>query len=211
MSEQRAIPDAFVRWIYEGRVDLVRRQAEGEQVPAHEIFMGFTRHHPAVVSNGPAGLNASIKGVGFVPRAEYLQETVDAYLEHIHRGWREGYSEQGLQLLMRLLYGPGCAARIDFTRLSSLELARDHSWTNFRADPTATLLFYQPPTVSFEVRGRVEIHEAGSVYHTLVNAQHDVYHQPHEDKWPQRPAYLFAIEKIYDNSVTPKGFGRQIY
>ena len=211
MSEERTLPEEFIRWMYHGRAELIRRQAEGEQVPAHEIFLGFTRHNPAVVSYGPAGLNASIKGVGFVPRPEYLQETLAAYLEHIHRGWREGYSQEGLQLLMRFLYGPGCAERLDFFRLGSLELARDHSWTNYRTNPTATLLFYQPPAVSYEVRGHVEIHEAGSIYHTLVNAQHDVYHQPHEAGWNERPAYIFTIEEVYDNSATKKGFGRRVY
>jgi hypothetical protein len=211
MTEAHPLPQDFLRWMYHGRAELIRRQAEGEQVPAHEIFLGFTRHNPAVVSHGPAGLNASIKGVGFIPQPEFLQETLDAYLEHIHRGWREGYSQEGLQVLMRFLYGPGCAERLDFTRLGSLELAQDHSWTNYQANPTATLLFYQPPVVSYEVRGRVEIHEPGSIHHTLINAQHDVYHKPNEAVWSKRPAYLFTIEEIYDNSATKMGFGRQIW
>lgn len=55
------IPGAFLKWAYQGRAALIRRQAEGERVPPHEIFLGFTRHNPAVVSYGPAGLNASIE------------------------------------------------------------------------------------------------------------------------------------------------------
>ncbi len=205
------IPDAFLKWAYQGRAALIRRQAEGERVPPHEIFLGFTRHNPAVVSYGPAGLNASIKGVGYIPKPEFVQETLDAYLEHIGRGWRDGYSDEGLQLLMRLLYGKGCQERIDFFRLGSLELAKDHTWDNLRANPVVTLLFYQPPAVSFEVRGRAEIHEEGSIYHRLINAQHDVYHQPHPEGWPKRPAYLFLIEEIFDNSASPEGFGRRIF
>lgn len=210
MTEPRAIPAEFVRWAYEGRAELIRRQAQGEEVPAHEIFLGFARHNPAVVSNGPAGLNASIKGVGFVPKPEYLQESLEAYLAHIRRGWREGYSREGLQVLMRVLYGPGCRERIDFGRLGSLEMARAHSWANFQADPRVTLLFYQPPAISFEVRGHVEIHEEGSPYHTLLNAQHDVYHRPHPEGWAERPAYIFIFEEIYDNSATPQGFGKRL-
>lgn len=204
------IPDAFLRWAYQERAALVRRQAMGERVPPHEIFLGFTRHNPAIVSYGPAGLNASIKGVGYIPKPEYVQETLDAYLEHIGRGWRDGYSNEGLQLLMRFLYGEGCQERIDFFRLGSLELAKDHTWDNLRANPIVTMLFYQPPAVSFEVRGRAEIHEEGSIYHRLINAQHDIYHQPHPERWPKRPAYLLLIEEIYDNSVSPEGFGRRI-
>ena len=206
-----AIPEAFIQWAYRGRAELIRRQAEGEPVPPHEIFLGFTRHNPAVVSNGPAGLNASIKGVGYIPRPEYVQETLDAYLQHIGRGWRDGYSQDGLRLLMRLLYGKGGTERIDFARFGSLELARDHTWINIQADPIVTLLFYQPPGTSYEVRGRAEIHEKGSIYHRLINAQHDIYHQPDPKRWSRRPAYLFTIEEIYDNSVTPQGFGKRIY
>lgn len=208
---QPVIPDSFIQWAYHQRADLIRRQAEGQEVPPHEIFLGFCRHTPAIVSYGPAGLNASIKGVGFLPKAAYLQETLDAYLAHIEAGWREGYSQAGLHILMRLLYGEGCADRIDFLKFGTLELARDHTWKNFRANPTATLLFYQPPVVSFEVRGKVEIHEQGSPYHLLINAQHDVYHQPAVERWPSRPAYVFCIEEIYDNSARQTGFGRRIY
>jgi hypothetical protein len=41
-----------------------------EDVPSHEIFLGFTRHNPAVVSSGREGLNASIKGVGYIPKGK---------------------------------------------------------------------------------------------------------------------------------------------
>jgi len=205
------IPDNFIHWAYHDRAQLIRRQAEGEEIQPQEIFLGFCRHTPAIVSAGPAGLNASIKGVGFIPKLEYVQETLDAYLQHIQTGWREGYSEAGLQLLMGLLYGEGCQDRIDFTRFGTLELARRHTWENLQTDPKVTLLFYQPPMISFEVRGRAEIHTVGSIYHQLLNAQHDVYHRPNPDGWKDRPAYLFVIEEIFDNSVTPKGFGKKIF
>jgi hypothetical protein len=205
------IPEAFIDWAFRGRAELIRRQAEGQAVAPHEIYLGFTRHNPSVVSYGPAGLNASIKGVGYIPRLDYLDETLGAYLAHIRRGWRDGYGLDGLPLLMRMLYGDGCQERIDLTRLGFLELALDHTWTNLRADPTVTLLFYQPPATSYEVRGRAEIHEQGSAYHLLLNAQHDVYHEPHPERWPSRPAYILTIDEIYDNSAAKDGFGRRIY
>ncbi len=180
-------------------------------MPSHEIFLGFTRHNPAIVSKGPEGLNTSVKGVGYIPKAEYLQETLDAYMEHIQGGLTDSYFTDGLKLLMRLIYGKGCKERIDFTRFGCLELALGHTWGNLQADPEVTLLFYQPPKVSYEIRGRAEIHQEGSVYHRLINAQHDVYHEPHVEHWVSRPAYLFVIEEIYDNSATEDGFGNRVY
>jgi hypothetical protein len=180
-------------------------------VPPHEIFLGFCRHTPAVVSYGPAGLNASIKGVGYLPKPEFLQATLDAYLAHIQKGWSEAYSQAGLQVLMGELYGAGCQERIDFSRFGTLELAREHTWKNFQANPVVTLLFYQPPMISFEARGNVEIYQEGSLYHRLLNAQHDVYHQPNIARWKNRPAYVFVIEEIFNNSASPNGFGKKIF
>jgi hypothetical protein len=205
------IPESFIRWAYHGRGELIRRQAMGEDVASHEIFLGFTRHNPAVVSYGPEGLNASIKGVGYIPKPEYLRETFDAYMEHIQRGWRDGYFREGLMLLMSRIYGKDCKERIDFTRFGSLELALGHTWGNLQVNPAVTLLFFQPPKISYEIRGRAEIHEEGSIYHRLINAQHDVYHQPHVESWTNRPAYIFIIDEIYDNSATEEGFGSHIY
>jgi hypothetical protein len=141
-----------------------------------------------------------------VPRPEFLQETLQAYMAHIRGGYREGYGLEGLELLVRHIWGDGCAGRLDFSVLGTLELARKHTWTNLRANPGVTLSFFQPPAVSFEVRGTVEVHEDGP-YHALLNAQHDVYHRPAPERWPARPAYLVRIREIYDNSASREGFG----
>ncbi|MBU0491912.1 MAG: pyridoxamine 5'-phosphate oxidase family protein [Chloroflexi bacterium] len=205
----RPIPEAFIHWAYDERAELVRAQAAGESVPRDQFLLGFTRHSPALISNGSAGLNGSIKGVGFMPRAEYLDETVAAYLAHIQQGWREGYQRAGLALLLRYMWGPDCKERIDFGYLTTLELAGKHSYTNIQENPQVTLLYYQPPTVSFEVRGVAEIVRQGAV-HTFVNAQHDVYHRPYPERWPERPAYVITIHEVWDNSNTRDGFGTRI-
>ena len=176
------IPEQFIKWAYLERAQLIQRQAAGEEIEPNEIFLGFSRHTPAIVSNGPAGLNASIKGIGFLPKTEYLQDTLNAYLEHI-----------------------------DFNRFGTLELVCAHTWENIQVDPKVTLLFYQPPMISFEVRGYAEIHTTGSVYHQLINAQYDVYHRPNPQGWKERPAYVFNVEEIFDNSVTHDGFGTKIF
>lgn len=204
-----AIPEAFISWAYDGRAELVRARAASEEMSRDRFFLGFTRHSPALISHGSAGLNASIKGVGFMPKSEYLEETVTAYLTHIRRGWREGYQREGLDLLLRYMWGKDCKDRIDLTRLVTLELAGKHSYTNIQENPQVTVLYYQPPAVSFEVRGVAEIVHDGLV-HTFVNAQHDVYHRPYPELWPDRPAYVVDIQEIWDNSNTREGFGTRI-
>jgi len=204
------LPQEFIDWLYTERAEIVRRMMAGERIPKEQLYLSFTRHNPAVITSGPGGLNGSIKGVGFVPKEEYAQEFLELFMEHINKGQCQSYAREGLALLYRLIYSEEARERLDFNRLGSLELACKHTWTNILAEPKATLLFYEPPSTSYEVRCRVEIHREG-VYHALVNAMHDAYHGPEPSCWSERPVYIFIIEEIYDNSVTPQWFGRKIY
>lgn len=203
------LPEKFEKWVYDERALMVRRMASGERVPPDSMFLSFTRHNPTFISNGPGGLNGSIKGVGFLPKKECLEETLEAYLNHIDRGWREGYSEEGLNLLVKYMWAPVAKSRIDFSIMGSLEMAFKHSWANFQVSKDVTLLFFQPAMVSYEVRGEIEILRDG-IYQTYLNAQHDVYHKPNKQRWPDRPAYIIHVKEIFDNSASKDGFGTKI-
>ena len=187
--DELVLPEKFINWAYNGRAELVRRQAAGEKVSHEEIFLGFTRHTPTFISNGSAGLNGSIKGIGFLPKKQYLDETLEAYMEHINRGWREGYSEDGLAVLMRYMWGEGCRERIDFSILGSIELAKKHSWINYQENCETTLVYYQPPAITYEVRGKMEIYATRNT--SVLAAQHDVCHKP--GRCLAFPAYLHPI------------------
>jgi hypothetical protein len=203
--------EKFFNWAYKTRANTVMKIFNGEEMSSEKMFLSFTSHNPAMVSNGPAGLNASIKGVGFVPKPELMQETLDAYIEHIKSYDKEDkeYSKRGLDILAKHLYSPEAEKRIDFSIITSLELAKKHSWENYKVNPEATLIYYQPPVISYELRGKMEIHE-DDIYQRFVNAQHDVYHAPNMERWPERPAYVFRIEEIWDNSVGKEAFGTKM-
>lgn len=213
----------FFNWAYRTRGNTVKALAEGQMMAPEKIFLSFTSHDPVFISHGPAGLNGSVKGIGFIPREEYLEEALAAYIEHIksYDPADKGYSNRGLKLLMKWLYSEEAEKTVDFSHIYSVEMAFKHSWANFQVNPEATLLFYQPPMLSFEVRGKMEIvgehNELGSVspyelplIQQFINAQHDVYHAPNIERWVTRPAYKFTVEEIYDNSANKVGFGTKI-
>ncbi len=202
---------SFFEWSYGTRANMVKRIQAGQEVSREQMFLSFTSHNPAMISHGPAGLNASIKGVGYVPKPEYLDETLQAYLEHIRTYDPEdkSYSQRGLELLIKHLYSAEAEQRIDFGIIVSIEMAKKHSWENYQVNPEATLIYYQPPVISYELRGKMAIHEEG-IYQQFINAQHDVYHAPNIERWKTRPAYVFTIEEIYDNSVSREGFGQKM-
>ena len=213
----------FFNWAYRTRGNTVQALAEGKMMTPEKIFLSFTSHDPVFISNGPAGLNGSVKGIGFIPKEEYLEEALAAYVEHIKSYDPEDktYSDRGLKLLMKWLYSEEAEKTVDFDHIYSVEMAFKHSWENYQVNPEATLLFYQPPVLSYEVRGKMEIigahNEMGSIAPTdlpliqqFINAQHDVYHVPNIERWVTRPAYKFNVEEIFDNSANKIGFGTRI-
>jgi hypothetical protein len=209
--------ESFFNWAFRTRANTVIKLANGEEMSQEKVFLSFCSHDPALVSNGPAGLNASIKGIGFMPKPEYLEETLNAYIEHIksYDGDDKAYSQRGLKLLVKYMYGEEARDRIDMTCIGSLEMAKKHSYANYKVNPEATILFYQPPIISYELRGQMEIHDEmdsgkRELYQQFLNAQHDVYHRPNMDRWLKYPAYVFRIEEIFDNCVTKDGFGTKM-
>ena len=213
----------FFNWAYRTRGNTVKALAEDQKMAPEKIFLSFTSHDPVFISNGPAGLNGSVKGIGFIPKEEYLEEALAAYIEHIktYDPSDKTYSDRGLKLLMKWLYSEEAEKTVDFSHIYSVEMAFKHSWTNYQVNPEAMLLFYQPPMLSFEVRGTMEIvgkhNEPGSVspfelplIQQFINAQHDVYHAPNIERWVTRPAYKFKVEEIFDNSAGKNGFGTRI-
>lgn len=208
----------FFDWSYGKRGENVKQLAKGEMKSMEKMFLDFLAHEPAFISYGSAGLNASVKGVGFIPKDEYLEEVLEIYLEHI-KTYKEGdktYGERGLKILIDQLYSEEAREKIDFTRLVTLELAKKQSWTNYHENPEACLIFNQPPVVSYKLKGKIAIYDEKAsgkreIYQQIINAQHDMYHTPNGiDKWIDKPAYVFTIEEVYDNSATKAGFGTKL-
>lgn len=201
----------FFQWAYGTRAKNVINIHNGAEISKEKLFLSFTAHNPALVTHGPGGLNASIKGIGFVPKREYMDDILEKYLRHIDSYTPEDkeYSQRGLKILVNELYRPEVRDRIDFSIITTLEMAKNHTWANVQVNNEATYIFYQPPVISYELRGKIEIDDEG-IYKKFVNAQHDVYHAPNVPRWDSRPALIFHIEEIYDNSVSKTGFGKKM-
>jgi len=180
------IPEEFVRYVFNERITNIRHLATGKF--STEVLLGFTRHNPVVITCGVAGPNGSVKGVGFVHGEDFIEETLGKLREELTKAPNPS---RALNFLLNEIY---VKEKIDFTKLASPELAKKHTWSNLRkGKKEATLLFFTPPSISYEVRCEVEIHSSHPIWE-FVNAVHDVFHRPKEPRdWSKTPAYLFKI------------------
>lgn len=214
----------FFKWAYGTRADMVKDLYEGKMTTKEKLFLSFTSHDPVFISNGPAGLNGSVKGIGFCPKPEFMEKALEDYNKHIATYSKENheYSRNGLEVLMKNLYSDEAIKNIDFKHLYGIEMAYSHSYQNYSVNNEATLVFYQPPAISFELRGKMELigkrydindpieNSSLDFLQQFVNAQHDCYHMPNPNIWKTRLVYRFTIEEIWDKSTGPNGFGKKI-
>ena len=201
------ISNSFLNWAYIGRRELLEKIYNKKIDNDTKMFIEFIRHTPVMITNGKAGLNGSVKGFGFVPKKEYINETLDKLMKVISLGENASEDER-LKALIDNVYSENAKEKIDFQKMISLELAQKHTWDNVNNGCNlCTLVYYQPPAISFELRGSVEIHQ-NDEYSMFANAMHDIYHSK-DTVIGEFPAYLINIEEIYDNSVSH--FGKKIY
>ena len=199
------IPEKFKQYIFHARREILEKMARGEAIDRRDIYLSFTRTLPAIISNGPAGLNASIKMVGLVPKEEFIEDILNRIREFISSGKRR--SEEVLGFLLENIYDED---KIDFTKLGTLDLARKRTWTNLRNGGEAVLIFFTPPLTSFMIIADVEVHMKGA-YFEYFNALHDLFHTfPRTGKVVgKHPTYIFKIREIWDKSADK--FGERIY
>ncbi len=193
--------EEFFRYFFHERKALIERMLEG-RLRREDTVIGFTRHTPAIVSAGPGGLNASIKGIGIVHKEEYLAESVEKILAYLREHPRP-LPRTASKFLLEEIY---VEEKVDPFKMSTIELAKRHTYENLKSGGEATILFYTPPEITYEVRARARCYEDGP-YFQFVNGLHDVFHGLRK-RW-DTPVYIFEVTEIYDNH--PAKMGEKIY
>jgi hypothetical protein len=234
------LPDKFLRWNYYARRVAAENFLKGKmERDMNKFFLDITWHTPTLCTacvnpDGSISVNGKIVGMGYVLKKKYLSEAIKALKDHISMGdelfadiEKESeriekstiYQRRSMELFLKYLYFEPKEAteRVDFTKLSTIEMAKmrpkssKHTWSIVQRCKRASLVFYRPPSLSFELHGQLEIHENGE-YHEFVNLVHDAvgYVPPYERRYAERPVYIFNVEAVFDNSPSPTGWGTKI-
>lgn len=232
------LPERFLRWNYFPRGKALRAMAENSAIENMNGFLlDSVRHNPALCTalredDGSIFLNAKIVGMGYIVKQKLLKTITESFELHVKQGDElftearnekerqqalEKFQRSGAELLLEHLYFEKleeAEMHVDFGKMATIELALSklnsskHTWRIVQHSPNAVLLFYQPPMISYELRGTLEIHEDDE-YHRFVNLVHDSFHYVPAERRDsgRRPVYIFNIAEVYDNSASKDGFG----
>jgi len=197
------VPEEWINYIFRRRREMIIKISRGE-AKREEILLEFTRALPAIVTDGPAGLNASIKMVGVLPKEKYIPGLLSMINDLINK---KPKTEKIIKFLLEKVYVEDI---LDFTKLFTLDLARKNTWKNINETKKAVLIFFTPPIKSYMIKADVTIHVNDEIFQ-LANAMHDLYHVvPKTGKIVSKnPAYVFHIREIWDKSADK--FGVKIF
>jgi len=211
-----ALPDRFVQWSFDERIarlgDLAERgfdprDLDGPHNACVATYGGWTR-------DSSFSLNTAYKGMGFVPVASRLAETIEELgrarrrLEAARGGLMEAMKRKTEHLAR--LYSD--RDRFDRTAQVSLELITEpdhatHTFLNMMANPIASLSFLAYPT--FEIRAVPRLlhpddpelgeHERRVVEYT--NAVHGFVHGGQK----RYITCVYHVAEVYDDTPATRG------
>lgn len=157
-------------------------------------------------------VNSCIKGLGLVPKDEYIEDLAKKAMDLIQLAREKGINEtfrERVQFLLNLYDNPDLFNK---SVLSSIEMYYKKSYQNVLKDPRATLLFYDQMTgysIMFNVV--VELIPRTDPFYKYVTAVHDLFHVP-KDPSVRTDRYEFAYRfwpiEAYDKTPGPKASNR---
>ncbi len=201
----RELPQDFIDWNISDRLEVLEKISRGE-MPT----LGGP-HSASVASYGGGRLdtdftiNNAVKGLGFVPRKERIEET----MERLERTMETAMSDK-LELLKGVYTEEGL---LDRTKQVSLELYTQpdfetHTFLNLMSNPSVSIVFLDIP--SYEIRAIVRLvhpedQSASQEERNIVrysNLVHDYFH----GKAPRKSiGMIFHVIEVFDNSPRSRG------
>jgi hypothetical protein len=207
--EVQEMPPQIFEWQRQARIKNL------EAIINDEMFEGFGPHLPTMSvlnAEGDFPVNSAAKGVGLVPKPEYMQDYLTRFNQLIEdavaAGWKKSIHVR-VQALLDFYNKP---EHIDRTALGSLELYAKRTYAGVRQDSRASLLFVDlaEGNLSYEMHVVAELHEPGTLIHNFETAVHDLFHVPQGRKKTYPFAYLLRIVEIYNKTPGPQASARII-
>ncbi len=170
-------------------------------------------HSPPVATRSPNGyfpINTAAKGIGFIPKEEYLEEFVVQFENLIDEAIEKGSDFNRDERLNALLNFYKSKEKITNYKLGTLELYGLRTWRNIQYDPRVSILYNstesqegggRPNYISFEVKGIIEIIEKDTLAWRWQRNVHDIFHlyrakERRAGNWPVAVLNIHVLETI---------------
>ncbi|MFQ5606215.1 MAG: hypothetical protein ACE5HS_23330 [bacterium] len=201
----------FLQWQLEDRMAIF------EDIAAKDIVPSFASHLPVVTTvNRNEALfpfHTSTKGVGLLPKDEYLQQYCDTFSQLIDVSNGNGRKETKRQRVeaIRKFYN---SEHIASNKLGLLEIFRGNSFRNIEANPLVSLQFTSagPHYKSFQINGIAEIVDSSDLNFQFIWLARRLFE--YESFHIQHPEYITGyvvwVSEVYDKAPIRGRAGKRL-
>jgi hypothetical protein len=201
-----AIPSNFLEWLASSRIKFLNDMLEGRPMRY------FSAHLPVMATwrqSDPYPVNMTVKGIGLIPKDEYLQDYTDMFEAAIAEARTESWQESLPKRIevMNTLYRDPC--NFNPAVLGGLEIFEGKAFENLRDNPNASLLYvgmaHSPHGmryISFQVNGYVELLEKGNPCYRFLLASRKLFEfEKFHLYQPDYPfGYLIRVAEVRDKA-----------
>ncbi|MBF0432938.1 MAG: hypothetical protein HQK83_16765, partial [Fibrobacteria bacterium] len=199
----RELTTELVDWMNSGRKDVYKRLLNNTPVRF------FEAHLPVLVTQQPGsfGFNCANKGVGFLPKHEYLDEYINLFQETIDNTRNKPIQEslkERIKAVSDFYFKP---EKMDTRLLTSLEIFEKRTYNNIVNNPLVSLHYTGalPDYTSFQLNCAVEIVGPEDPRYTFIKLarvmfEFDDFHIT-QRQFPH--AYLFWISEVLNKTPFP--------
>ncbi len=214
---RKGLPPSIFNLLIDFREKSIRDIIDRVNNPGGFSGGASTLHSPPVATRGTPSsfpVNMASKGIGFIPREDFLKDRVEQFDSLINEALENGDDSNREERLNTLLEFYTQREKIDNRMLGTLELYGIRSWRNLQYDPRISILYNtvmesenRPNYISFEVRGVVEVVEKESLRWRWQRNVHDLFHlykakERREGDWPVAVLTIHVL-KVIDKRPYP--------
>jgi len=201
----RELPQEFIEWSLKKRIKDIEKIKKGKMPELAGPHSGAVATYGAGRKDTQFTLNNAIKGIGFVPKEEKIEEIIKNIKKTAEAPMAEKLS------FLKSLYQDG-KTLFDMKKQVSLELytTKDfetHTFLNIMENPVATIVFLDIP--SFELRTIARIvhpkDKTATDYEKKILKYTNLIHSYFHGKFRRTfPVLIFHVIEVFDNSPGDK-------
>ncbi len=169
------LPEKFIEWQSKSRVEMLKFLESGKDnmikvQPAHLPVL-------ATKSDGPFPINLTTKGMGLLPKKEYLEKFTNLFRstieKYISKPWRESLIER-MKVAVQFYES---VDHFDNQLLGGLEIFEGKTPQNLKQYPLASLLYTgeAPKFPSYQFNGLIEFIDKKNPYYEFLLAARELF------------------------------------
>lgn len=210
--ENRELPETFAQWSFGKRLETLERFRSGQPPELSGPHNAMVATYGAARRDSKFAINNAVKGMGWLPRSEKLEEIINLLESTIDDEFNAKLDRlDSLYSLGTEIYDPACQVSLELYSEPEFETG---SFINQMASPACAVVFLDIPSYEFKAIAHLlhphdpQLTDLQKLQVRYANLIHSYFHGHFDKKFI---AVIYYVVEVYDNSPgKPQAKGKRV-